>query len=59
MIENLEKLRRLHTLGLANNIIERLEHLETLVRLKDLDVSHNRLTKIEGWLLSFIVFCEV
>lgn len=48
VIENLDRLKRLHTLNLAHNVIEKLEHLDVLVRLKDLDVSHNRLTKIEG-----------
>ena len=48
VIENLEKLKRLHTLNLAHNSIERLERLDTLLKLKDLDVSHNQLYKIEG-----------
>ncbi|KAF6026022.1 CNTRL [Bugula neritina] len=48
VIENLDKLKRLHTLNLAHNSIERLERLESLQKLKDLDVSHNHITKIEG-----------
>lgn len=48
VIENLEKLRRLHTLNLAHNSIEKLERLDTLLKLKDLDVSHNEIYKIEG-----------
>ena len=54
MIENLEKLKRLHTLNLAHNSIERLERLDTLLKLKDLDVSHNQLYKIEGIVVLYL-----
>ncbi|XP_067662812.1 centriolin-like [Haliotis asinina] len=47
-IENLERLKKLHTLNLSNNIIEKMEKLDKLLRLRDLNLSHNSIVKIEG-----------
>ncbi|XP_071115643.1 centriolin-like [Haliotis cracherodii] len=47
-IENLERLKKLHTLNLSNNMIEKMEKLDKLLRLRDLNLSHNSIVKIEG-----------
>ncbi|KAH9490600.1 hypothetical protein Btru_033787 [Bulinus truncatus] len=47
-IENLDRLRKLQTLNLSNNSIEKMERLDKLLRLQDLNLSNNKITKIEG-----------
>ena len=48
-IENLNNLgATLRELELYDNQISKLENLESLVNLEILDVSHNRIRKIEG-----------
>ncbi|XP_055896823.1 centriolin-like isoform X5 [Biomphalaria glabrata] len=47
-IENLDRLRKLQTLNLSYNIIEKMENLDKLLRLQDLNLSNNMITKIEG-----------
>ncbi|KAK2177182.1 hypothetical protein NP493_614g00022 [Ridgeia piscesae] len=47
-IENLECLKKLQTLSLSCNMIEKIEKLEKLTQLRELNVSFNSLTKIEN-----------
>ena len=47
-IENLDRLKKLHTLNLSGNMIEKMEKLEKLARLRELNLSYNCITKIEG-----------
>ncbi|KAI0228191.1 Centriolin [Lamellibrachia satsuma] len=47
-IENLESLKKLQTLNLSCNMIEKIEKLEKLTQLRELNVSFNSLTKIES-----------
>lgn len=44
-IDNLQGLNKLTKLCLDNNVIERIEHLDTLVNLKWLDLSFNNIKK--------------
>ena len=47
-IENLESMKKLQTLNLSCNMIEKIEKLEKLTQLRELNVSFNSLTKIEN-----------
>ena len=46
-IENLEKLKRLQTLNLSSNMIEKMQKLETLTELRELNLSRNFIKVIE------------
>ena len=47
-VENLQALLSLKRLFLDNNLIERISGLDKLVHLEWLDLSFNRIRKIEG-----------
>ena len=47
-MENLRALLSLRRLFLDNNLIERISGLDSLVHLEWLDLSFNRIRKIEG-----------
>ena len=48
-VENLQALLSLKRLFLDNNLIERISGLDKLVHLEWLDLSFNRIRKIEGY----------